>query len=78
MAVTRAGKAINMTAAADAVSGTLRIQSMWAGAAGTLQSGGVTVWQATAAGQFVVFPETLELQGMTKSAGSGNFFVYLA
>ena len=78
MAVTRAGKAINMTAAADALTGRLRIQSMFAGAAGTMQTGGVTVWQATAAGQIVIFPETLEVDGLTKSAGTGNLFVYLA
>ena len=78
MAVTRRGRAINMTAAADAVAGRLRIQSMWAGAAGTMQTATVTIWQATAAGQMVNFDPPLEVDGLTKSAGTGNLFVYLA
>ena len=78
MAVTRTGKVINMTAAADAVTGRLRVQGFWAGAAGTLTSQDVTVWQASAIGQGVIFPEVQEFDGLTKSAGAGNLFIYLA
>ena len=77
MAVTRVGQVINMTAAADAVTGTLIVQAMFAGAAGTMQSGGVTVWQPTAAGQYVEFPCGQQFNGLTKSAGTGNLFIYL-
>lgn len=79
MAVTRGPQTLVLGASADEVTGTLRVQALWASGAvaGVSDSAGNPIWAAGAAGHTVHFAEPITVQGIKRGAGAGSLYVYL-
>lgn len=78
-APTRVGKVIILAVADDTINSSeqLYVQSMFAKAGTVVTDGaGNTVWEATAAGQSITFPNGLRIDGLN-ATGTGPVYVYL-
>ncbi len=79
MAVTREGNVIQMTADADAISGKLVVQGIFASGAvaGVVDGEGNPVVAFASQGS-IEFPCKIFVEGLARGAGAGHLYIYLA
>ena len=78
MAVTRGQHTAVLTADGDALTGTITLTGLFAtGAVASVTDGDDRpIWEATAAGQSMLFNATQYAKGIKRGAGAGKLYVY--